>query len=79
MVDGDNRRREVAFLCTTVCSPAALNRSSMREESEPTAQEIALAGIAAIVQIDDSDEADDASLVAAFLCAAWPSTQAQSQ
>jgi hypothetical protein len=51
----------------------------MRPEREPEWREIAAAGVAAIRTIDRRDEASEEALLAAFLCAAWPSFQAQNQ
>lgn len=59
--------------------PAAPLRSDLKPDRELTRREAALAASNAIDEIDDRDEQQDDALVAAFLCAAWPSALAQNQ
>jgi hypothetical protein len=51
----------------------------MTAEPEPGPRDVALAGVNAIREIDQTDEEHDDALVAAFLCAAWPTLRAQNQ
>ncbi len=51
----------------------------MTPEREPGPHDVALAGFNAIREIDETDEQHDEALVAAFLCAAWPTLRAQNQ
>jgi hypothetical protein len=51
----------------------------MNPEREPGERDVVVAGFKAIREIDRSDCRRDDALVAAFLCAAWPSEQAQNQ
>jgi len=51
----------------------------MKPEREPGPRDVALAGVNAIREIDETDYEHDEALVAAFLCAAWPTLRAQNQ
>lgn len=51
----------------------------MKREPEPERRDVALAALDAVRTIDQRDEAHDEALVSAFLCAAWPTLQAQNQ
>jgi hypothetical protein len=51
----------------------------MKPDRQPRGNEVARAGFNAIREIDRSEEQDVQALVAAFLCAAWPSIRAQNQ
>jgi hypothetical protein len=51
----------------------------MKPDRDRDPLEVAFAGFNAIREIDQTDQAHEDALLAAFLCAAWPSVRAQNQ
>jgi hypothetical protein len=52
---------------------------ALRHDSDPNLPNIAVAGIAAIEDIDERTKQDTEALLSAMLSTAWPSVTAQNQ
>jgi hypothetical protein len=50
-----------------------------RQDSDPSPNDIEVAGIIAVHEIDQRSWEDTDALLSAVLCAAWPSLHAQNQ